>query len=55
MQAIADAREWADQAVTEVRQEGKGLIDSQRPAIHDAVPGIADRIAERLRSGRATS
>ena len=54
-EAVASAREWADQAVAEVRQESRGLVEGQRAAIQDAVPEIADLIAERLGSGGPTS
>ncbi len=54
MEAIADAREWADQAVAEVREEARGLIEGQHTAIQDAVPEIADLIARRLQSGRTS-
>ena len=54
-EAVASAREWADQAVAEVRQESRGLVEGQRTAIQDAVPEIADLIAERLGSGGPTS
>ena len=55
IEAIANAHAWADQAVAEARQEAKGLVDDQRAAIRDATPGIADLIAERLRSGGSAS
>ena len=54
IQAVADAREWADQAVAEVREEARGLVEGQRSAIQDAVPEIAELIAGRLRSGRSS-
>jgi len=53
-EAVADAREWADQAVAEVREEARGLVEGQRSAIQDAVPEIAELIASRLRSGRSS-
>ena len=55
IEAVADAREWADRAVAEVREETRGLVEGQRAAIRDAVPGIADLIAGRLRSGGPAS
>ena len=54
-EAVASAHEWADQAVADVRQEATGLVEGQRAAIQDAVPDIAERIAERLRSGGPTA
>ena len=54
VQAVADAREWADQAVAEVREEARGIVEGQRSAIQDAVPEIAELIASRLRSGRTS-
>ena len=54
IQAVADAHEWADQAVAEVREEARGLVEGQRTAIRDSVPEIADLIAGRLRSGRTS-
>ncbi len=53
IEAVASAREWGENAVAEVRAEAMGLVEGQRSAVESAVPDIADRIAERLRSGGA--
>ena len=53
-EAVAQANEWADQAVAEARENAIGLVAEQRGALQQAVPEVADLIAERLRSAGRT-
>lgn len=49
IKAVADAHQWADEAVAEARAEAQAKADEQRGPLEHAVPDLADQIAERLR------
>ena len=51
LEAVGQAREWADAAVAEARAKAMRFVDEERASMVDAVPAIADLIERRLHAG----
>lgn len=49
LDAVTNARSWADEAVAEARVKGQNAIEQEREALQESVPEIADLIVQRLR------